>query len=410
MAEPMVVVGAGGAGGTAAATLRQEGFDRPVVLVGAESQPPYERPPLSKEYLQGRSSADALWLHPQGFWEEQAIELRLGVEATGLDPAARTLELSDGTRLGYERLLLATGGRNRRPPIPGLGLPGVCDLRFLGDADAIRARADGAAHAVVVGLGFIGCEVAASLRALGVDVTAVEPQPAPLAQVLGEEVGEAVAQLHRDHGVELLLGDAVDHFDGDEQLEAVVTREGRRLACDLAVVGLGIQPAAELAERAGLEVDDGVVVDERCRTSAEGVYAAGDVARHHHPLLGRRVRVEHWMNALKQGQAAARSMLDAGEPYREVHWFWSDQYDATIQYAGVAERWDRLVLRGDVAGRRFSAFYLADGRLQAAAGVNQPRDVRAAMRLIAAGGDVDPDQLADEETDLRQLAREAQGG
>jgi 3-phenylpropionate/trans-cinnamate dioxygenase ferredoxin reductase subunit len=406
----MVVVGAGGAGGTAAATLRQEGFDGPVVLVGAESQPPYERPPLSKAYLQGRSGVDALWLRPEGFWEEQAIELRLGVEATSLDPASRTLGLSDGGELTYQRLLLATGGRNRRPPIPGLGLAGVCDLRFLADADAVRARADGAARAVVVGLGFIGCEVAASLRALGLEVTAVDPQPAPLAQVLGEEVGAAVAQLHRDHGVELLLGDAVDHVDGDDHLEAVVTREGRRLPCDVAVVGLGIAPATGLAEAAGLAVDDGVVVDDRCRTSAEGVYAAGDVARHHHPLFGRHVRVEHWMNALEQGQAAALSMLDVGEPYQDVPWFWSDQYDTTIQYAGIASRWDRLVLRGDAAARRFSAFYLADGRLQAAAGVNQPRDVRAAMRLIAAGGEVDPDRLADEDTDLRQLAREVADG
>jgi 3-phenylpropionate/trans-cinnamate dioxygenase ferredoxin reductase subunit len=286
----------------------------------------------------------------------------------------------------------------------------VCDLRFLADADAVRARADGAARAVVVGLGFIGCEVAASLRALGLEVTAVDPQPAPLAQVLGEEVGAAVAQLHRDHGVELLLGDAVDHVDGDDHLEAVVTREGRQLPCDVAVVGLGIAPATGLAEAAGLAVDDGVVVDDRCRTSAEGVYAAGDVARHHHPLFGRHVRVEHWMNALEQGQAAARSMLDVGEPYQDVPWFWSDQYDTTIQYAGIASRWDRLVLRGDAAARRFSAYSLADGRLQAAAGVNQPRDVRAAMRLIAAGGEVDPDRLADEDTDLRQLAREVADG
>lgn len=409
MTSPIVVVGASTAGGSAAATLRQEGFDGPVTLIGAEPHPPYERPPLSKDYLQGHSSQDQLSLWPDGFWAEHDIEARFGVAASRVDPGRQLVELADGERIGYDQLLIATGGRARRPPIPGIGLAGVCDLRDLADADAIRHRAGRARRAVVVGLGFIGCEVAASLRALGLDVVAVEPQPAPLAHALGEEVGAAVAELHRQHGVELALGDAVDHFDGDARFEAVVTRDGRRLEGDFAVVGLGMEPVTDLVAGTDVAVDDGIVVDELCRASAAGLYAAGDVARHYHPLLGRHVRVEHWQHALKHGAAAARAMLGAGEPYTDVHWFWSDQYDATIQSAGVPHDWDELVVRGDLAAHRGSAFYLAGGRLEAAVALNRPRDVRAATRLIAAGARLDPGELGDENVDLRELVRRAQG-
>lgn len=407
MADPIVVVGASTAGGSAATTLRQEGFDGSVVLIGAEPHPPYERPPLSKSYLQGNTSAEQLALQPEGHWAEHDIDARFGVAAARLDPARRVVELDDGEQVGYGQVLIATGGRARRPPIPGIDLAGVCDLRDLADADDIRRRAGTARRAVVVGLGFIGCEVAASLREMGVEVIAIEPQPAPLAHVLGEQVAAAVAHLHRAHGVELALGDAVDHFDGNDAVEAVVTRDGRRIDGDLAVIGLGMEPITELAAGTDIVVDDGIVVDDLCRTSVEGVYAAGDVARHYHPLLGRHVRVEHWQHALKQGPAAARAMLGVGAPYTDVHWFWSDQYDTTIQCAGVLHEWDELVVRGDLAAARGSAFYLADGRLEAAVGLNRPRDVRAAMRLIAAGAAVDPGQLGDDDVDLRELARRA---
>jgi 3-phenylpropionate/trans-cinnamate dioxygenase ferredoxin reductase subunit len=400
-----VIVGASTAGATAAATLRQEGVEGPVVLLGAEPHPPYERPPLSTGYLQGKTSLEQLWLRPAGFWQEHGIDLRPGVAATRVDALGQAVELADGTREPYERLLIATGGRNRRPPIPGFELEGVCDLRHVADADAIRRRAEPGARAVVVGLGFIGCEVAASLRARGLEVTAVEPQPTPLAQVLGEDVGAVVAGLHRERGVQLALGDAVDHFDGDGAIEAVVTRQGHRLACDLAVVGLGLEPATEIIADTDVAVDDGIVVDEHARSSVPGIYAAGDVARHWHPLLGRFVRVEHWQHALKHGAAAARAMAGTGEPFTDVPWFWSDQYDTTIQYAGAPAEWDQLVLRGDVAARQFSGFYLGQGRLQGVVAVNRPRDVRAGMRLIAAGGAVDPRQLADEDVDLGRLAR-----
>lgn len=409
MAGPIVIVGASTAGGSAAMTLRQEGFDGPVVLIGAEPHPPYERPPLSKAYLQGHAAVEELWLQPREFWAEQEIDARFGVAVTRVDPAAQVVELADGERVSYDQLLIASGGRPRRPPIPGIDLAGVCDLRDLADADAIRRRAETTRRAVVVGLGFIGCEVAASLRGMGLEVVAVEPQAVPLAHVLGAEVGRAIADLHRAHGVELALGDAVDHFDGDGELEAVVTRDGRRLDAELAVVGLGIEPVTEFVDGDDLVIEDGVVVDDFCRTSVPGVYAAGDVARHYHPALERHVRVEHWQHALKHGAAAARAMLGVGESYRDVHWFWSDQYDTTIQSAGAPHRWDELVVRGDLAACRGSAFYLVDGRLEGVVGLNRPRDVRAAMRLIAAGARVDPGELADEGVDLRELARRASG-
>lgn len=400
-----VIVGASTAGASAAVTLRQQGVPGPVVLLGAEAHPPYERPPLSKGYLQGDTSLDDLWLHPVGYWDEHDIDLRTGVTVTHVAPAEQVVGLDDGTSVAYDRLLVATGGRNRRPPLPGIDLPGVYDLRDVADADAIRHRARPGGRAVVVGLGFIGCEVAASLRTAGMDVVAVEPQPTPLAHVLGEQVGAVMAGLHREHGVELALGDAVDHFDGGAALEAVVTRGGHRLPCDLAVVGLGIEPRTDVVAGTDVAVDDGIVVDEHARTSVPGVYAAGDVARHYHPLLGRHVRVEHWQHALKHGAAAARAMAGAGEPFTDVPWFWSDQYDTTIHYAGAPAAWDQLVVRGDLEGRRGSGFYFAEGRLQAAVAVNRPLDVRAALRLIAAGGAVEPATVADEDVDLRGLAR-----
>lgn len=409
MPERIVIIGASTAGANAAATLRREGFDGSVTLVGADPNPPYDRPPLSKEYLRGEH--DLTPLYPAEFWAEHDVETRFGVAATRVDPRRRTVELADGSQLAYDHVLIATGGHNRRPPIPGIDLAGVHGLRHAADADAIRADARPGGRAVVVGMGFIGCEVAASLAMLGMEVTAVEPQSAPLAAVLGHEVGHVVADLHRSHGVRLRLRDAVDRFEGDENGRAstVVTREGHRLEADLVVVGLGIRPATEVVDGTDVAVDDGVLVDAHAHASVEGVYAAGDAARYHHPLLDRRIRVEHWTNAAKQGAAAARSMLGIGEPYADVPWFWSDQYETTIQYVGHAPEWDELVVRGDLEGRRFSAFYLASGRLHACVGFNRPRDVRAATRLLAAGVHPSPAELRDEATDLRELARAAGG-
>lgn len=401
--DTIVIVGASLAGVSAAATLREEGFDGRVVLVGAEPRLPYDRPPLSKGYLKGETAIEKLDLRPSSFWDEEEIELRLGSTVASIDPAARELELVGGERRPYDGLLLATGGRNRTLRVPGAELDGIHDLRTLTDADRLREAAAKGGRAVVVGMGFIGSEIAASLRQLGLEVTAIEPFSAPLERVLGPEVGRAIAALHVEHGVTCRFGEGVSAFEGAGRLERVLTASGGSVECELAVVGVGIEPATELAETAGLTVDNGIVVDERCRTSAEGVWAAGDVASHFHPLLGRHVRVEHWQNAVEQGAAAARDMIGVGAPYAEVHWFWSDQYDENLQYAGHHTTWDELVVRGSIDERRFVAFYVEAGIVRAAVALNSGRDLRRSIPLIRQGTPVDRDALVDPSVDLRTL-------
>ena len=404
MAPSFVILGASLTGGTAAATLRDEGFDGRLVLVGAEDELPYERPPLSKGYLRGETPREKLLVRPEAFWQEHEVELLLGMAAARIDPSAREVELADGSRLGYDKLLVATGGRNRRPPIPGIERDGVLDLRTVGDSERIQAAARNGGRAVVVGMGFIGSEVASTLRELGLEVQAVEPFRVPLERALGPEVGQVLRDLHAEHGVEAFYGEGVESFQGTERLERVVTSSGRRLECDVAVVGVGIEPAVDVVAGSGVEVDNGIVVDEFCRTSVEGIFAAGDVANHLHPLFGRRIRVEHWRNAIEQGAAAARSMLGKGEPYAEVHWFWSDQYDANVQYAGHHTEWDELVVRGSLEERAFVAFYVAGGLVDAAVAVNSGRDLRRAQALIRARVPVEAAKLRDPEVDLRELA------
>jgi 3-phenylpropionate/trans-cinnamate dioxygenase ferredoxin reductase subunit len=405
MPETLVIVGANLAGGQAAATLREEGFDGRVVLIGEEPRPPYERPFLSKEYLRGEQPFEKALVRPTGFYEANAIETRFGVRVTGVDSAGRMVEMAGGEGLRYDKLLLATGVRNRRFPIPGLDLSGVHDLRTVADADRIRSDIRPGRRAVVVGMGFIGAEVTASLRQSGVEVTVVEFSKTPLFRVLGEQVGRAIEGLHRDHGVEMLFEDAVAAFEGAGRVERVRTKGGRRIECDFAVVGVGVEPATELVAGTGIEIANGIKVDEYCRTSVEGVYAAGDVANHYHPVFRRRVRVEHWQNALKQGPAAARSMLGRGKPYDEVHWFWSDQYDANVQYAGFHTEWDELVVRGSLADRDFVAFYLKDRRVLASVAINRGKDLRRSMPLIKSQVEVDPARLRDEGVDLTQLGQ-----
>jgi 3-phenylpropionate/trans-cinnamate dioxygenase ferredoxin reductase subunit len=403
LASKYAIVGASLAGATAAATLRQEGFDGEVVLIGAEPQPPYERPPLSKQYLRSEIPFEKTLVRPEAFYRDQRIEVRLGTRATRVDPASQVLHLDDGRQQPYDKLLIATGGRNRRPPIPGLDLEGVYDLRTVNDADMLRAAIAPGRKAVVVGMGFIGCEVAASLRQTGVDVVTLDPLRTPLFRALGEEVGQVVAAIHRDHGVDAIFGDGVARFEGHLRLERVVTSAGRRIDCDFAVVGVGIEPVTDLMAGTGVQIDNGVVVDEYCRTTADGIYAAGDVANHFHPVFGTRVRVEHWQNAIKQGAAAARSMLGKGAPYDDIPWFWSDQYDTNLQYAGLHAAWDRIVIRGSLAGRSFLAFYLRGGRIDAVAGLNRGKDVRRSLPLIRSRAGIDPGRLEDDDVDLRSL-------
>ncbi|MGY1745539.1 NAD(P)/FAD-dependent oxidoreductase [Blastococcus sp. SYSU D00695] len=345
--DPYVVVGGGLAGAKAAETLRAEGFAGPVVLVGAEPEPPYERPPLSKGQLLGTAAREDARVHPPGWYGEHDVELRTGTRATALDPVAHRVTLDGGEELPYARLLLATGSSARRLPVPGADLAGVRYLRTQADADGLRADlAGGGRRVVVVGAGWIGMEVAAAARVLGNDVTVVEPQPAPLYGVLGPELGDVFARLHRDHGVVVSTGTGVRELRGDSGRVTTVVTDGPELPADLVVVGVGAVPEVGLAVSAGLQVDGGVVTDAALRTSAPDVHAAGDIASAFHPLYGRPVRVEHWANALNGGPAAARSMLGRPVSYDRVPYFFTDQYELGMEYSGLAGPGDDVVCRG----------------------------------------------------------------
>jgi 3-phenylpropionate/trans-cinnamate dioxygenase ferredoxin reductase subunit len=402
--EHFVVVGAGVTGGTAAATLREEGFEGTLSLIGSEPHYPYERPPLSKAFLRGEVPFEDALVHPPAYYRDHDIRTRFGLSAAAIDPGERTVRLSDGETLHFDRMLIATGARNRRFPIPGLDLPGVYDLRTVGEAEQIQLEMSPGRRVLVSGMGFIGSEVAASLRVRGLEVIAVDGMAAPLERVLGRQIGDVMAGIHRDHGVQLVFEDRVAEFQGRARVERVVTTSGRTIDCDFVVVGLGVEPNVDLLAGTGVKLDNGVLVDELCRTNVEGIYAAGDVANHYHPVYERYIRIEHWQNAVLHGRAAALSMLDKGRPYDEIHWFWSDQFEHNLQYAGFHTEWDDLVFRGSLEDRSFAAFYLKEGRVQAVAALNRGTDVHRTMPIIKAGGIVDPARLREEETDLRVLA------
>ncbi len=408
MSAPAVVaiVGASAAGVSAASTLRAEGYDGRVVLLGEEDAAPYDRPLLSKGYLTGTSTESDLLLRPEAFWTDRDIDLRVGSRVVALDPGERSLRLQDGSTLRADAVILATGGRSRQLPVPGAELRGVFGLRTRADSDALRERAASAERAVVVGMGFIGAEVAATLRAQGLAVTIVEPLSTPLERVLGEDVGAVVGELHAAHGVEMIFGDGVVGFDGrDGEVAEVATTSGRRLPADLVVVGVGMIPDTSLVAGTAVAVDNGILVDARARTTVPNVYAAGDVANHDHPFYGRRLRTEHWTHAVDHGAVAARSVLGRGEPYTTIPWVWSDQYDLALQYAGMHTGWDQLAVRGDLHGRDAVAFYLRDGVPVAAVSLNRNREMRRAMAVLRRDAPVDVDALGDESVDLRELAR-----
>ncbi len=402
--KTFVIAGASLAGAKAAETLRAEGFDGRLVLLGSEHERPYERPPLSKDYLRGELGREQVYVHDEGFYAAHEIELRLGCTAVGLDTSTGELALDDGERLRYDRLLLTTGAEPRRLSIPGASLDGVLYLRDVDDSDALRARLDRGGSVVVIGAGWIGSEVAASARQRGLEVTVLDPAAVPLERVLGAEVGAIYRDIHADHGVRMLLGTGVAAFEGSTAVERVRASDGHVLECDFVVVGVGAQPRAELAARAGLDVDDGILVDEHLQTSVPGVYAAGDVARAHHPLYAQSIRVEHWANALHQGPVAARNMLGRPESYDRVPYFFSDQYDVGMEYAGFATSWDRVVFRGDPASREFIAFWLVGDRVVAGMNVGVWDVTDAIQRLIRDRVAVDDGRLADAGVALDALA------
>jgi 3-phenylpropionate/trans-cinnamate dioxygenase ferredoxin reductase subunit len=403
MARAFVIVGAGLAGATAAITLRDAGPAGSVTLIGAEPEMPYERPPLSKAYLRGQTPLASALVRVPTFYAEHGITTVLGTPVSQIDTVSRFVELSDGRRFPFDALLLATGTRNRRLTVAGASLDGIHYLRTVEDADRIRAEASPGRSAVVVGMGFIGSEVAASLRQSGVEVTTIEPSKSPLHRVLGEPVGRRIAELHRAHGVRTVFEDAVDAFKGRRRVETVVTRAGHRFECDFVVAGIGVDPTIEFLRGSGIYTDNGIAVDEHCQTNIEGIYAAGDVANHWHPVFNRRIRVEHWQNAMRQGAAAAHNMLGRSVVYDDIPWFWSDQYDWNLQYAGFHTKWEQLIVRGQPERDSFLACYINDGRIDAAVAVNRGGDLRRVIPLIEARQPVDPQLLADEKINLPEI-------
>jgi 3-phenylpropionate/trans-cinnamate dioxygenase ferredoxin reductase component len=398
--QTFVIVGASLAGAKAAETLRAEGFEGRLVMIGAEAERPYERPPLSKDYLRGEVGREKVYVHPEGFYAEQRIELRLGQTAVRLDASAHELTLEDGGQLRYDRLLLATGAAPRQLRIPGNDLDGVLFLRSVEDSDVLREKLDRGGRVVVVGAGWIGAEVAASARQRGLEVTLIDPNEVPLERVLGVEVGAVYRDIHAGHGVQMLMGTGVAAFEGDKTVERVRTSDGRELECDFVVVGVGVQPRTELAAQAGIAVNDGILVDEHLQTSVPDVFAAGDVARAHHPLYGQGIRVEHWANALNQGPAAARNMLRRADAYDRVPYFFSDQYDVGMEYSGFAHDWDRVVFRGDPASGEFIAFWLTGDHVVAGMNVNVWDVTDPIQRLIRERVPVEDHRLADRDIAL----------
>jgi 3-phenylpropionate/trans-cinnamate dioxygenase ferredoxin reductase component len=406
---PMVVVGGGLAGGNAAMTLREAGYRGRVILISQEPSVPFGRPPLSKTYLRSEEDLSGWYVRPADWYKAHDVE-RLTGRMTAIDTAAHTLLLDSGEELSYDKVVLATGGQNRRLQVPGADLAGIHYLRTQAECDAIKAEAGPNRRAVIVGMGFIGCEVAASLTQLGVQVTTVFPGRVPLAHVLGDEVGELIAGFHRAHGVELLAGEQVGGFEGTEHVTAVMTASDKRVPCDFVVVGIGIAPDVSAVSRSQISIENGILVDERCRTSAADVFAAGDVANQLHPLFGR-VRVEHYNNAEKMGRAVARSMLGSDAPYDYVHSFWSDQYEHSLEYAGHAVTWDDFVVRGSIPEGRLIGFYLLDGVVQAAVGLDRGGDpesepeseMAATARMVATRARPIPGSLSDDRFDLWSL-------
>jgi 3-phenylpropionate/trans-cinnamate dioxygenase ferredoxin reductase subunit len=397
----IVIVGASLAGAKAAEALRAEGYRGPVTLVGDEAERPYERPPLSKGYLLGKDGKEKIYVHPADWYEQHEVVLRLGTAATAIDPAGHTVTLADGERLPFSKLLLATGSAPRRLPVPGGDGDFVRTLRRVGDSDALRAAFRPGARVVIVGAGWIGLEAAAAARTAGAEVTVLEAAELPLLRVLGREVAQVFADLHRAHGVDLRFGVKVEELRAD----GVRLGDGSTVPADVLLVGVGISPNTALAENAGLTVDNGVRTDQHLATSHPDVFAAGDVANAFHPLFGRPIRVEHWANALNQPAVAAASMLGKAAVYDRVPYFFTDQYDLGMEYTGYAEPggYDRVVFRGDVAGREFIAFWLSGGKVLAGMNVNVWDVNEAIQQLVRSGSQVDRGALADPDTPLDQL-------
>ena len=396
-----VIVGAGLAGAKAAQTLRLDGFDGRIVLIGSEADRPYERPPLSKGHLRGEEAPT--FVHNEDFYADHDIDLRVGTRVTAIHPQRAQVEAADGERIPYDRLLLSTGARPRRLDVPGSGLTGIHYLRTVNDSDHLRDALKSAGRLAIIGAGWIGSEVAASARQLGVEVTLLDRGATPLRGVLGPEVGAVYRDLHLEHGVDFRPHTSVAGFLGRGRVEGIRTAAGDVVPADLVVVGVGAEPRTELAAGGGLDVDGGIVVDEQLQSKVPGIYAAGDVAAAWHPRFRRRIRVEHWANALHQGVVAAKNMLGASTVYDRLPYFYSDQYDLGMEYAGHAPEWDQVVFRGRPTTRQFIAFWLADDRVVAGMNANVWDVNDTIQALIRSGRPVDVDRLRDSALPLENV-------
>lgn len=401
MAGQIVLIGAGQTSASAARTLRRNGYDGRIVIIGDERHLPYQRPPLSKEYFVGESDLDELWSAPAKWYEENDVQLELGRHVLRIDRDSLDVELADGAKFQSDAVLIATGGRVRR--FPGAEGEKINYLRTIEDANRIREKAAAGGRIVIVGGGFIGLEVAASARKMGADVVVIEALEAPLERVLGQEVGTVLGAIHQEQGVDLRCDTSVESISNTNSGVVVKTSDGEDIEGDMAVIGIGIEPNVEVAKATEITVGNGIRVDEFCRTAAEGIYAAGDVANHYHPLYDRRMRVEHFDNATRQGAVAARNMIGIRTQHDDPHWFWSDQYDHSLQYAGHVVRWDDIVVRGSVDDRDFVAFYLSAGKIAGAFGLNRGGDIMTVKSLLSARIQLDRNTLTDEDIDLEEL-------
>lgn len=400
-----VIVGAGHAGGRAAQAMRQYGFEGRVVLIGEEPHVPYERPPLSKELIVTDAGLEKVRLHDAAWYAENRIELIAAKAATAIDAAAKTVGLADGQTIGFDRLMLTTGARVRRLPVPGADLDGVFYLRTIEDSEAIRAQIAAGTEVAVIGGGFIGLEIAGSAVKRGAKVAVLEAADRLMGRSVAPEVSEWFARMHRDRGVDLRLGVSIAAIEGNGTVSGVRLGDGSVVPAEVVVIGIGILPNVEIAEAAGLAVDNGIVVDDRGRTSHPDIWAAGDVANQPNAFAGRRLRLESYQNAQDQAAAVARNLCGADEAYEDSLWVWSDQHDVNLQMTGAPESWDGLLWRGDPDEGRFTVFYLAGGRIVAVNTVNNGREMRPARMLMESGRTVDPAALADTSVKLLKLAR-----
>ena len=396
----MVIIGCGQAGGQAAASLRQEKYEGPITMIGQEPYIPYQRPPLSKQYLSGEQEKEKLSLRQESFYSEKEINLKLGTSVLSLDPDKRELQLENGETVTYDKLLVATGGRPRKLEVDGHTLKGIHYLRNIDDVDAIKTQMSTSQNLVIVGGGYIGLEVASVAIKKGLTVSVLEMESRILERVTTEEMSAFYHQLHTDEGVNILTSTQAKAFKGSETVESVVCGD-HEIPADLVIVGIGILPNTEMAEAAGLKTNNGLVVDAHCRTSNEHIFAAGDCTNHPNPILNRRLRLESVPNAMEQGRVAASNMLGGSKSYASMPWFWSDQYEHKLQMVGFSKDSDQSVVRGDMESKSFTVFYLKDGSIIAADSVNNPKEFMASKQLVGKKASIEA--LADTSIELKTL-------